>query len=104
MFEVGDKYIHYTKYGGVNRGEVVGVSTTLVHDFTNKCTFEKVSILTVNGFSLNLDGSDGKIYRVQNEINEEGERRMTRLIKFATARKYRPNKKEIHNLDEDEKT
>lgn len=104
MFEVGDKYIHYTKYGGVNRGEVVAVNTTYVHDFPNKCAYERVSILTNNGVSLDLDGSDGKIYRVHNEITEEAAKKWTQLFRKAKDIKNRPNKSKIHKIDEDQET
>ena len=101
MFKEGDKFIHYTKYGGVNRGEVQSVSITTGWDFTKRCAYESVRILTTRGVSLNLDGTDGRIYRVKNEISEESAKKWTQSFRKTTDMKNRPNKSKIHKIDED---
>lgn len=99
-FKPGDKYIHYTKYGGVNRGEVSSVETVTAWDFTNKCSFQKVVLLTTKGVRLNLDGSDGQIYLVLGEISERTAEEWTKFIKKSKNKKYRSDNKNIHYFDE----
>jgi len=105
MFEKGDKFIHFTKYGGVNRGEVEEIRELNVWDINNLCTYIKYSIFTTNGVSLNLDGSDGKIYKVKSEMSPEKANNLNMILKKASNNKYRLqlnlDDKIIHKIDED---
>jgi len=66
MFKEGDKYIHFTKYGGVNIEEVKTYFETKVHTVKEDkaLTYSRYSILTTKNFSLELDGTDGCIYKL----------------------------------------
>jgi hypothetical protein len=102
MFKKGDKYIHFTKYGGVNKGEVADIHTVIVWDTDNCCTFEKISILTTKGFSLCLDGTDGKIFKINSEFSKERAKALSKGIKKIANRKHRPEDlSKIHIIDED---
>ena len=39
MFNQGDKYIHFTKYGGVNKGEVEWYGTQINWDTENMVAY-----------------------------------------------------------------
>lgn len=71
MFKKGDKYIHFTKYGGVNKGEVEWVNDTICIDTVNKIKYTKTAIKTTKGVSLSLDGTDGRIYKIKSELTDE---------------------------------
>lgn len=71
MFKEGDKYIHFTKYGGINKGEVKWAGYTTVIDTTNKVKYRKHYIVTTKNISLDLDGSDGRIYKIESELTDE---------------------------------
>ena len=105
MLKIGDKYIHFTNYGGVNKGEVQDIHELNVLDTKNNCIYKKTSILTTKGFSLSLDGSDGKIYKIESEISEERAKQLAYTFKRMTNHKHRPQDiSKIHLVDEDEKT
>ncbi len=71
MLQKEDTYIHFTKYGGVNKGIVKDITYTLVIDTENKVSFKRYSIITNNNIILCLDGSDGQIYKVENDLTKE---------------------------------
>lgn len=75
LFKPGDKYIHFTKYGGINTGTVQHIRTTRVlrtfnsnnlHPIHNQIEYIKYTIIIQNGVQLDIDGSDGLIYKVLN--------------------------------------
>ena len=74
------------------------------HDPKNLCVYLNYSIFTTNGVRLSLDGSDGKIYKIDREITKEKADYIEKNIKFFQDKKYRPHKDLIHKLNEDEKT
>lgn len=67
----GDKYIHFTNRGGINKGEVKSCGSHTVIDSFNCVTYKKYHIFNTKGIMLELDGSDGKIYKVENEFTAE---------------------------------
>ena len=71
MFTKGDKYIHFTKYGGVNKGEVDHYGYTTHIDTINKVSYITYRITNTAGITLQLDGSDGVIYKIENEYTDE---------------------------------
>ena len=101
MFKPGDLYIHFTNYGGVNRGVVERIDEHFSWDTGNLCIYAKYKILTTKGISLNLDGSDGKIYKVTEEMSVESAKSINRAVSKASAMKSRPHKRTIHDLNED---
>ena len=71
MFTKGDKYIHFTKYGGVNKGEVDYYGYTTHIDTVNKVSYITYRITNTVGITLQLDGSDGEIYKIEKEYTDE---------------------------------
>lgn len=80
MFETGDKFIHYTKYGGVNIGEVKEVNVVKCIDAGNKFIYEKPVIITTNNVALDTDGSDGRIYKINAFMSDKGVERLENLV------------------------
>ena len=75
MFKPGDRYIHFTKYGSVNKGEVKLCGETLVIDTKNCVEYLKPYITTTKNIVLELDGTDGIIYKIKKEYTiEEGKK------------------------------
>jgi hypothetical protein len=104
MFKKGDKYIHFTKYGGVNKGVVEDIREINVWNTDNLCVYVKYSILTTKGVLLDLDGGDGKIYKINSEMTPKRAKELGNAFKKMHAKKSRPDNKKIHNLNEDEET
>jgi len=71
MFKEGDSYIRFTKYGSVIIGTVKNVGETYVLDTEHKVRYIKKYIITNSGIPINLDGSDGQVYRVTEDLSEE---------------------------------
>ena len=71
MFKPGDKYIQFTVYGCVKRGIVAKVHESIITDTVNSVEYVSVSIITKDHQMLELDGSDGRIYRVINELSHD---------------------------------
>lgn len=80
MFETGDKFIHYTKYGGVNIGEVKEVNVVKCIDAGNKVIYDKPVIITTNNVALDTDGSDGRIYKINAFMSDGGVERLESLV------------------------
>lgn len=104
MFKKGDKFIHFTKYGGVNKGEVSDFHYTTVWDTANLCRYQSVSIFTTNGVRLDLDGTDGRIYKIDSEIEEHQAKKLEQNFKKLKNKKHRPSNKKVHLTDEDKET
>lgn len=100
IFNAGDKFIHFTKYGGVNRGEVERLHSITVWDTKNLCRYEVISIFTTNGIKLNLDGTDGKVYKVHSEMDPVSAKNFEKVMMKASAMKSRPSDEQIHIIDE----
>jgi len=73
MFEPGDKFIRFSKYGGTRMGVVKFYGETLCVEINPeyKVRIRIPYIITENGVSLKLDGTDGQIYKVDHEYDEE---------------------------------
>jgi hypothetical protein len=70
-FKEGDKYIHFSKYGSINKGEVQSCGSTTVIDAFRCVTYKQYHIISTKGILLNLDGSDGRVYKIEDEFTEE---------------------------------
>lgn len=70
-FTSGSKYIHFTKYGGVNKGEVELCGQTLMHDYLNEVVYYLPYIKTTVGHVIYLDGSDGQVYKIKEDMDPE---------------------------------
>jgi hypothetical protein len=93
MFIAGDKFIHYTKYGGVNIGEVQSINITKCFDTNNKVVYDRLVIITTNSVALDTDGSDGRIYKINNFMSEEGVERLENLLDNLHEKKENTRKK-----------
>jgi hypothetical protein len=73
MFEPGDKFIRFSKYGGTRMGVVkfYGERYSVEMNPDYKVRMVMPYIITENGIPLNLDGTDGQIYKVDHEYSEE---------------------------------
>ena len=81
MFKQGDKYIHFTKYGGVNKGEVEWYGSTMNYDYENEVVYVSYYIKSTVGHVISIDGSDGRVYK----INEEMDPEMLKKLKSSTS-------------------
>lgn len=92
MFVKGDKFVHYTKYGGVNIGEVKEVNMVKCIDANNKVIYDKPVIITTNNIALDTDGSDGRIYKINTFMSEEGIERLENLVNVLRKQKENTRK------------
>jgi hypothetical protein len=92
MFKQGDKYIHYTKYGGVNIGEVKDVAFINGIDTDNKVIYQVPHIITTNGILLSLNGDDGNIYKIVGELSDDKSKIINDLLESSHKRKEEINK------------
>ena len=56
MIEEGDKYIHFTKRGGINRGIVKSIGTVNVIDTNNKVSYTTYYMINEKNVQYQLDG------------------------------------------------
>ena len=89
MFKKGDKYLHITKYGGVNKGEVEHQGAWMVVDRVNGVVYDDPFIKTTKGIYLKLGGSDGQIYKIREDITEEFEGRLEMISRMADLIRHR---------------
>lgn len=85
MFKPKDQYIHFTRFGGVNKGEVEFEGGWLVIDRENKVMYDQRFIKTTKGFILNLDGSDGQVYLIKDHITDKFENNLAKIQEAAKA-------------------
>jgi hypothetical protein len=71
MFKQGDKYIHFTKYGGVNKGEVEWYGSTMNYDYENEVVYVSYYIKSTMGHAISTDGSDGRVYKINETMDPE---------------------------------
>lgn len=91
MFNPGDKYIHFTKYGGVNFGEVKSFGFHEIIDGRLGIHYLVPHISTVKKFNLSLDGSDGKICKINHEMTSEELEKWTRVGEHMYSKEYVAN-------------
>jgi hypothetical protein len=88
-FTPGSKYIHFTKYGGINKGEVKSYGETHVMDTKNCVTYLKPHIITTKNILLELDGSDGTIFKVEKEYTIEEAKKLSMTIEKMVEYKHK---------------
>ena len=98
MFKEGDKYIHFTKYGGINKGVVSEFFNTHCVDTINCVAYEIPHVRNKNGIVLNLR-EDGLIYKITHEYSEEECENIRKVGKYYQNRKQ--NKIDEYLSDED---
>jgi hypothetical protein len=103
MFKQGDKYIHFTKYGGVNKGEVEWYGPTMNYDYENEVVYVSYYIKSTVGHIISIDGSDGRVYKINEEMDTETLRMLKNSIDVMDELKNRKSvdiEKPIEPLDE----
>ena len=93
MFKENDGYIHFTKYGGVNKGVVRRVGETIKWDTDNMVAYHIPYIETTVGHIIHLDGTDGRAFKIKGDITEE---MLRRLKSSSTILEELKNRKEEH--------
>jgi hypothetical protein len=66
-FKIGDSYIHFTKYGGINYGVVMDILKTSCYHHTPNgdiIMFESVVIINQIGNQIHINGIDGSVYKI----------------------------------------
>ena len=103
MFKQGDKYIHFTKYGGVNKGDVEWYGSTMNYDYENEVVYVSYYIKSTVGHVISIDGSDGGVYKINEEMDSETLSKLknsTDVMDKLKNRKPVKIKKPIESLDE----
>jgi hypothetical protein len=91
MFKPEDRYVHFTKYGGINFGEVKWFGYKEIIDGTLGIHYRVPYISTIKNFSLSLDGSDGKVYKISHDMTPEELEKWTKLGKVRYSKEYTAN-------------
>jgi hypothetical protein len=99
MYKVGDRYIHFAKYGSVNKGEVKSYGERKVIDTENCVEYLKPYIVTTKNIVLELDGSDGMIFKVENEYTIEECKKMSMTIQKMVHYKNKTAKEHREGVD-----
>jgi hypothetical protein len=88
MFSPGDRYIHITKHGGINIGTVerIDIHHVIVHD---KYVCEEPVLLSTHGVPYYLDGSDGKILKIEKEYTEREQQLYKETIEVLIEKKWK---------------
>lgn len=69
MFKVGDRYVQFIN-GEINMGLVKQIQEVVICDKPNMISYVAVSITNENDVVLELDGTDGRIYRIIKDLSE----------------------------------
>ena len=93
MFKEGDNYIHFTKYGGVNKGEVEWYGTQINWDTDNMVAYHIPYIKSTKGIVIHLNGENGRVFKIKNDITEE---MLRKLKSSSTIMEELINRKEEH--------
>lgn len=70
MLQAGDKYIHFTKYGGVNFGIVDEIWYVHLLDVDNGCMYLKPQLRNQSGSNYDMT-EDGKFFKIEKEYTPE---------------------------------
>jgi uncharacterized protein with NAD-binding domain and iron-sulfur cluster len=81
MFEEGDKYIQFTKYGSVNKGVIKHCGVVNCIDTNNGVSYQKPYIVNEKNIHYDLDGADGRFYKVTVEYTKEECEQMVQAYK-----------------------
>lgn len=70
MLQAGDKYIHFTKYGGVNFGIVDEIWYVHILSTDNGCMYLKPQLRNERGLNYDMN-EDGKFFKIEKEYTPE---------------------------------
>ena len=85
MLKEGDTYIRFTKYGSVIIGTVKKVGEINVVDSKNKVCYKKQYMVTDKDIPVDLDGTDGQVFKVERTLSDsdlENIRELSKTLKF----------------------
>jgi len=77
----GDKYIHFTKYGSVNKGIIDSVSNRTHIDISNGVVYKKPYMRNTVGVAYELDGTDGLFYIIDREFDDKMKEKYRETLK-----------------------
>jgi hypothetical protein len=93
MFQEGDKYIHFTKRGSINKGVVKTCDIVKVIDTINNVSYDKIYMVNEKGIHYQLDGTDGQFYKISQEFSDEESKNIGEaLLKIAELKNARREK------------
>jgi len=70
MFKEGDKYIHFTRFGSINKGTIKHIGYVGTIDTTNSVCYNRPYMVNEKNIHYELDGTDGKFYKITTEYSE----------------------------------
>lgn len=85
MLKKGDKYVVYTKYGGVNKGVVASTYFVTVYDTINGVCYRENHIVNTNGIHYNLN--EEKIFKVSKLLSKKQIETLNKLEELIIKRK-----------------
>ena len=85
----GDKYIHFTKRGSINKGTVDRIDKIHVTDTDNCCVYIKYYMVNEKNISYSLDGEDGRFYKIDKEYTKEESETLANAFKHMLDLKQR---------------
>lgn len=88
-FKKGDKYIHFTKRGSINKGTVESINKIHVTDTDNCCVYDKYYLVNEKNISYSLDGEDGRFYKIDKEYTKEESEQLASAFKHMLDLKQR---------------
>ena len=71
LFEEGDKYIQFTKYGSINKGIIKHCGVVNCIDTNNGVSYQKPYLVNEKNIHYDLDGTNGRFYKVTAEYTKE---------------------------------
>ena len=80
MLKEGDKYIHFTKRGTINKGTVKRIGGVTEIDTDNQCHYERMYMVNEKGIHYDLDGRDGRFYKISMEYTKEEAEELKRAM------------------------
>lgn len=92
MFKPGDRYVHFTKYGSINFGEVKWFGYQEIIDGELGIHYNVPYISTIKNFHLMLDGSDGKICKISHDMTIDELERWKKIGQVRYGKEYSRNK------------
>lgn len=81
IFEEGDKYIQFTQHGGINKGVVKHCGIVNCIDTNNGVSYQKPYLVNQKNIHYDLDGTDGRFYKVTVEYTKEECEQMVQAYK-----------------------
>ena len=92
MFKPGDRYVHFSRYGSINFGEVKWFGYQEIINGELGIHYNVPYISTMKNFHLLLDGSDGKVCKISHDMTPEELEKWKKLGQVRYSKEYSANK------------